>query len=117
MYLFVTNKTVLHKAQNQADNLLQIFCGKRQATTNTNLPERKKSPLIHTQVSSYAVALSQNTSQTPPQSMIYSPPSYKIPVSIFFTPEPTNKPWKLPTSNFSSPAHFPPPPLFSPPPT
>ena len=117
MYLFVTNKTVLHKVQNQADNLLQFFCGKRQATTNTNLPERKKHPLIQNDVSSYATSLSQNTSQTHPQSMIYSPPSYKRPVSISFTIEPTNKPWRLPTSNFSPLLHFPSPPLFSPPPT
>ena len=34
MYLLVTNKNVLHKAQKEADNLLQTFCGKRQATTN-----------------------------------------------------------------------------------
>ena len=92
MYLLVTNKNVLNKAQNEADNLLQTICGKRQATTNKNLPERKKRPLLHNQVFSYAAALSQNTSQTPPQSMIYSPPFYKRPVSISFTPETTNKP-------------------------
>ena len=74
--------------------------------------DRKKRPLIHNQVSSYAAALSQNTSQTPPQSMIYSPPSYKRPFSISFTPEPTNlnKTWTLPPSNFSFPPHLPPPP-------
>ena len=77
MYLLVTKKSVLNKAQNEADNLLQHFCGKRQATTNTNIPERKKRPLIHNQVSSYTVALSQHTSHTPPQSMIYSLPSHK----------------------------------------
>ena len=116
IYLLVTNKSVLNKAQNEADNLLQTFCGKRQATTNKNLPKRKKRPLIHNHVSSYAVALSQNTSQTPPQSMIYSTPSYKRPVSISFTPEPTNKPWTLPISNFSPTPPFPSPPSFSPPP-
>ena len=101
MYLLVTNKSVLNKTQNEGDNYLQFFCGKRQATTNNNLPERKKRPLIHNQVSSYTAALSQNTSQTPPQSMIYYPPSYKRPVSISFTPGPTNinKPRTLPTSN------------------
>ena len=62
MYLLVTNKSVLNKAQNEADNLLQFFCDRRQAKTNKNLPERKKRPLIHNQVSSYATALSQNTS-------------------------------------------------------
>ena len=48
--------------------------------------------------------------------MIYSPPSYKRPVSISFTPEQTNinKPWTLPTSKFSPPPNFPPP-SFSPP--
>ena len=61
MYLLVTNKSVLNKTQNEADNLLQAFCGKRQATTNKNLPERKKRPLIYNQVSSYATVLSQNT--------------------------------------------------------
>ena len=78
---------------------------------------KKKGPLIHNQVSSYAAALSQNTSQTPPQSMIYSPPSYKRPVSISFTPENTNfnKPWTLPTSKFSPQPNFPSP-SFSPPP-
>ena len=117
MYLLITNKSVLNKAQNEADNLLQTFCGKRQATHNNNLPERKKRPLIHNQVSSFTAALSQNTSQTPPQSMIYSPPSYKRPVSISFTPEQTNfnKPWTIPTSNFSPPPNFSPP-SFSPPP-
>ena len=62
MYLFVTNKSVLNKVQNEADNLLQKFCGKRQATTNKSLPERRKRPLIHNQLSCYAAALSQNTS-------------------------------------------------------
>ena len=118
MYLLVTNKSVLNKAQNEADNLLQIVCGKRQATPNKHLPERKKCPLIHDQVSSYAAALSQNTSQILPQSMIYSPPSYKRSVSISFIPEPINlnKPWTLPTSNFSPALHFSPPPSFSQPP-
>ena len=41
VYLLVTNKSVLNKAQNEADNLLHHFCGKRQTTTNKNLPERK----------------------------------------------------------------------------
>ena len=58
MYLSVTNKSVLNKVQNVANNLLQKCCGKLQATTYTNLPERKKRPLIHNQVSSYATALS-----------------------------------------------------------
>ena len=62
MYLLVTNKSVMNKAQNEADNLLQTFCSQRQSTPNKNLPERKKRPLIHNQVSSYAAALSQNTS-------------------------------------------------------
>ena len=34
VYLLVTNKSVLNKAQNKADNLLHHFCGKRQTTTN-----------------------------------------------------------------------------------
>ena len=86
MYLLVTNKSFINKAQNEADNLLQIFCGKRQATTNKNLPEREKRPLIHNQVSSYTAVLSQNTSHTPSQSMIYySSLSYKRLVSISFT--------------------------------
>ena len=42
IYLLVTNKSVLNKAQNEAYNLLQNIWGKRQATTNKNLPERKK---------------------------------------------------------------------------
>ena len=62
MHLLVTNTSVLNKAQNKADNLLQNVCGKRQATINKNLLERKKRSLIHNQVSSYAATLSQNTS-------------------------------------------------------
>ena len=102
MYLLVTNKSVINKAQNEADTLLQKFCGQRQSIPKRNLPVRKKRPLIHNQVSSYAAALSQNTSQTPSQSMIYSPPSYKHPISISFTPEATytNKTWTLPPSQF-----------------
>ena len=34
MYLLVTNKSVLNKAQIEADNLLQNFCDKRQVTPN-----------------------------------------------------------------------------------
>ena len=118
MYLLVTNKSVINKAQNEADNLLQKFCGQRQALPNDKIPERKKRPLIHNQVSSYAAALSQNTSQTPSQSMIYSPPSYKRPISISFTPEASfpNKPWTLPTSQFSKSPNFNPP-TFQPPPS
>ena len=41
MYLLITNKSVINKAQNEADNLLQKVCGKRQAINNNNLPERK----------------------------------------------------------------------------
>ena len=102
MYLLVTNKSVINKAQNEADNLLQKFCGQRQSTPNKNLTERKKSLLIHNQVSSYAAALPQSTSQTLSQSIIYSPPSYKRPISISFTPEATytNKTWTLPPSKF-----------------
>ena len=95
MYLLVTNISVLNKAQNEADNLLQLFCGKRQSTPNKNLPKRKKRPLIHNQVSSYAVALSQNASKTPPQSMICFPLYYKRPVFISFTSEPINLKKKL----------------------
>ena len=103
MYLLVTNKSVINKAQNEADTLLQKFCGQRQSTPNKNLTERKKSLLIHNQVSSYAAALPQNTSQTLSQSIIYSPPSYKRPISISFTPEATytNKTWTLPPFKFT----------------
>ena len=66
MCLLVTNKSVLDKAQNEVDNLLQKLCGKCQATTNTNLLERKKRQLIQNQVSFYAASLYQNTSQAPP---------------------------------------------------
>ena len=58
-YLLVTNKSVLNKTQNEVDNLLQIFCGKRQVTPNKHLPERQKRSLMHNQVSSYAAVLSQ----------------------------------------------------------
>ena len=97
IYLLVTNKSVINKAHNEAGDLLQKFSGQCQSTPNKDLPERKKRLLIHSHVSSYAAALSQNTSQTPSQSMIYSPPSYKRPVSISFTVEATypNKPWTL----------------------
>ena len=85
MYLLITNKSVINKAQKEADNLLIKFCGYRQSNSNQTLPERKKRPLIHNQVSSYTATLSKNTSQTLPQAMLYSPPSYKRPVSITFT--------------------------------
>ena len=42
MYLLVTNKSVLNKAQNEADNVLQNNCGKRQATINTKISRKKK---------------------------------------------------------------------------
>ena len=42
MYLLVTNNSVLNKAQNKTDNLLQTFWGKRQATPNKNSLERKE---------------------------------------------------------------------------
>ena len=42
--------------------------------------------------------------------------SYKRPVSISFTPDPTYNTWTLPTSNLSLPPNFPPPRSFSPPP-
>ena len=85
MYLLITDKSVISKAQNEVDSLLLKFCGHCQTIPNKHLPERKKRPLINNQVSSYAAALSQNTFQTPAQSMILSPPSYKRPVSISFT--------------------------------
>ena len=62
MYLLIINKGIINKAQDEADNLLQKICGQCQSIPNKNLLERKKRPLIHNQVSSYATALSQNTS-------------------------------------------------------
>ena len=102
MYLLLTNKSVLAKAQKEADNLLIKFCGKRQSKTNQAHPERKKRPLLHNQVSTWAAKLSKNTSETPPQAMIQSPPSYKRPVSITFTPDPIslNKAWAPPQSPY-----------------
>ena len=83
MYLLITNKSLINKAEIETERLLlQKFCGRRQSKSTQKLPERKKIPLIHNQVSSYAAVLSQNISQTPIQAMIYSPPSYKTPVSI-----------------------------------
>ena len=58
MYLLITNKIVINKAQNEADILLLKYYGHRQSTLKNNLPERKKCPLIHNQVSSYAAELS-----------------------------------------------------------
>ena len=75
MYLLIINKSVITKAQKEADNLLIKFYGRRQNTPNQAPPERKKRPLIHNQVSSYAAKLSKNTSPTPPRAMLYSPPS------------------------------------------
>ena len=75
MYLLIINKTVITKGQKEADNLLIKFCGRRQNTPNQAPPERKKRPLIHNQVSSYAATLSKNTSPTPPRVMLYSPQS------------------------------------------
>ena len=117
MYLLITNKSVFNKTQNEADNLLQNFVANVKQQLTTTYQKEKKRPLIHNQVSSYVAALSQNTSQTPTQSMIYSPPSYKRPVSISFTPEQTNfnKTLDTTTSKFSPQPNFPPP-SFSPPP-
>ena len=112
MYLLIKNKSVITKAQKEADNLLIKFCGRRQNTLNQAPPERKKHPLIHNQVSSYAAKLSQNTSPTPFQAILYSPPSYKRPVSITFTPNPisNNKAWAISPSPFSLPSQVSPPP-------
>ena len=65
MYLLITNKSVINKSQKETDNLLTKFCACRQNNPNQALPERKKRPLIHNQMSSYAATLSKNTSQTP----------------------------------------------------
>ena len=66
MYLLITNKGVINKVQNEADNLLIKLCEHRQSISKKNLPKRKKRSLIHDQVSSYATVLFQNTSLTPP---------------------------------------------------
>ena len=42
MYLLITNKSVINKAQKVADNLLIKFCGYRQSNPNQALPERNK---------------------------------------------------------------------------
>ena len=55
MYLLITNKSVINKAQNEADYLLLNICGRCRSTYNKDLPERKKCPLIRNQVSSYVV--------------------------------------------------------------
>ena len=112
MYLLITNKSVINKAQKEADNLLLKFCASRQSNSNQPLPERKKRPLIHNQMSSYIATLSRNISQTPPNAMLYSPPSYKRPVSITFTPDPIskNKPWAIPPPPFYPPSQSSPPP-------
>ena len=62
MYLLITNKSVIDKAQKEADNLVIKFCERRQSILTQNFPERKKHPLIKNQVSSYITALSLNTS-------------------------------------------------------
>ena len=111
MYLLITNKSVITKTQNEADNLLIKFCRHRQNTPNQAPPEKKKHPQLHNQVSSYTTRLSKNTSPTPTQAMLYSPPSYKRPVSITFTPDPisNNKAWTIPPSPFSLPSQVSPP--------
>ena len=43
MYLFITNKSVITKAQKEADNLLIKFCGRRQNTPNQAPPEKNAS--------------------------------------------------------------------------
>ena len=113
MYLLITNKNVITKAQKEADNLLVKFCGNRQNNPNQAQPERKQRPLINNQVSSYAETLSRNTSSTPPQAMIYSPPSYKRPVLITFTPDSisNNEAWTSSPSPFPLPSQLSPPPL------
>ena len=47
MYLLITNKSVIKKAQKEAENLLIKFCGRIQSNSNQALPERKEIPLIH----------------------------------------------------------------------
>ena len=42
MYLLITNKSVINKAQQEADNLLIKFCGRRQSNSTQNLPEKKR---------------------------------------------------------------------------
>ena len=42
MYLLITNKSVINKAQQEADNLLIKFCGRRQSNSTQNLPEKKE---------------------------------------------------------------------------
>ena len=63
------------------------------------------------------ILISKHFPNSPPLSLIYSPPSYKRPVSISFTPEPTNlnKTWTLSPFQFSPSSHFPHSPSFSPP--
>ena len=65
MYLLITNKSVLNKAQMKLTIYYKNVVAniKHQATNNKKLPERKKRPLIHNQVSLYAAAISQ----TPPK--------------------------------------------------
>ena len=92
---------MINKALKEADNLLLKLCERRQSKSTQESPERKKRLLIHNQDLSYAAALSQNTFQAPIQLMEYSLPFYRRPVSISFTPNPTNlnKAWFPPYHN------------------
>ena len=58
MYLSITNKSVINKGKIEADNSLLKLCGWRQSKYTQELPERKKIPLMHNQVSSYTAELS-----------------------------------------------------------
>lgn len=40
MYLLITSKSVINKAQKEADNLLLKYCGCRQSISTQELPER-----------------------------------------------------------------------------
>ena len=113
IYLLITNKSVINKAQKEADNLVIFFFGRRQSNLTQNLSEKKKHPLINNQVSSYTSALSLNMSQIPTQSMLYSPSSYKRSISISFTPDPTslNNSWTLLPSQFPIPTQLSHPPV------
>ena len=45
MYLLITNKSVITKAQKEADNLLIKFCGRRQKYSKPSTSRKKETPL------------------------------------------------------------------------
>ena len=68
-------------------NLLGKYYGTLLNNNTSETPGRRKYPLLHSQFSNYAAALSKNISTTSHNMTIKTPPNYKHPVLILFNSE------------------------------